>query len=377
MKVLLAPLFFRSRFCKHCARHFYSKNPGGWLGIHEFESLPPLGSFHAKRGFIPDFPALLMFDEFCIDGEARDRLKTPGNRVWLNEWSEHIAALESEGSLTAMDVASAAAAKPHARGWMLRRDLSDPRRWWGALAYFDNVAIQLERFLGNSPQDAQESSWKFDPDARFGLAGIDGQVHDLSVVLYESHESEFEPHRDLYPTALNHLRTVLQEVNSCITACDELGVSPFMWGPYRRCLEEKLVPTNWQGTVAIETAGRQFFEVAFPAFSPTTVRAFAKLRNDKRIRTLRAEILRASQTGELVDPQYPQRTLAEVLKLEQKSARIRRISGWIAAAVGAIPVPVLGVAATGVAEVVTSLIERRHQKPWHWFYLISDGRGAT
>lgn len=91
MKVLLAPLFFRSRFCKHCARIFYRENPGSWVGIHEFESLPPLGSFDTSRGFIPDFPTLLMFEELVLDGEAFERLKQPGDRLWLREWSELIA----------------------------------------------------------------------------------------------------------------------------------------------------------------------------------------------------------------------------------------------------------------------------------------------
>jgi len=129
MKVLLAPLFFRSRFCKHCARIFYRENPGSWVGIHEFESLPPLGSFDTKRGFIPDFPTLLMFEEFVLDGEAFERLKQPGDRLWLREWSELIAVLESEGSLTVADVSAAAGARSHERGRLLRRDLADPHRW--------------------------------------------------------------------------------------------------------------------------------------------------------------------------------------------------------------------------------------------------------
>jgi hypothetical protein len=75
MKVLLAPLFFGSRMCKHCATIFYRENPGSWLGLYEFESLPPLGSFDTARGFVPDFPALLMFDEFVLDGQAYERLR--------------------------------------------------------------------------------------------------------------------------------------------------------------------------------------------------------------------------------------------------------------------------------------------------------------
>jgi len=129
--------------------------------------------------------------------------------------------------------------------------------------------------------------------------------------------------------------------------------------------------------IEAQVAGNHFFEIAFPAYSPTTVRAFAKLRSDRRIKALRAEILRASQKGELLKPQYPQRILTEVLHLERNAARMRRIAGWIATAVGAIPVPGLGLAAAWVAEAVTNRMERKQREQCHWFYLISDGRGAT
>ena len=144
-------------------------------------------------------------------------------------------------------------------------------------------------------------------------------------------------------------------------ACNELGVAPIMWAPYRRYLEEKLSPSLGSNLVKAQVAGNRFFEVAFPAYSPTTVRAFAKLRSDRRIKTLRAEILRAS----------------EVLPLERNAARMRRMAGWIATTVGEIPVPGLGLAAAWVAEAITNRMERKQREHCHWFYLISDGRGAT
>src|SRR4051812_46575034 len=104
MKVLLAPLFFHVRMCKHCARLYYKTNPGAWLGLHEFESLPPLGSFDPRRGFVPDYPSLMMFDEYVLDGEAYERLEHPGDREWLSEWRDLVAALRAEGSLTVEDV---------------------------------------------------------------------------------------------------------------------------------------------------------------------------------------------------------------------------------------------------------------------------------
>ena len=90
--------------CKHCVRLFYRRNPGDWTGIFEFESLPPLGSFDPNRGFVPDFPSLLMFDEYVIDGEAYERIRNPGHRSWLREWSELLEVLGSEGAIEVKDV---------------------------------------------------------------------------------------------------------------------------------------------------------------------------------------------------------------------------------------------------------------------------------
>lgn len=377
MKILLAPLFFRSRFCKHCARIIYKENPGSWIGIHEFENFPPLGSFDTRRGFVPDFPALLMFEEFVLDGEAFDRLKNPGGRIWLKEWSELVSILKSEGALTLEDVGAAGRAKSHKRGWMLRRDLEDPQRWWQAMGYHNSLMGNAEKLLGDHPQEAQALSWEFDPSVSFGIGGEDGEVHDLAAVLYDAGKSDLDAHNDLYSKALSDLQDQLREVNACITACMELDVAPLMWAPYRRYLEEKLRLSLNENALGVQDAGQKFFEISFPAYAPTTVKEFAKLRSDKRIYTLRSEILRASETGEMLDPQYPQRVLMEVLRLEKRAAKTRRIAGWIATGIGSIPIPGLGVATASIAEGVTSYIEKKKSKPWHWFYLISDGRGAT
>lgn len=376
MKVLLAPLFFRQRMCKHCAKITYQKNPGSWLGIYEFESLPPLGSFEKKRGFIPDFPALLMFDEFVMDSEAYDRLRNPGERTWLTQWSELVEALKSEGALTVVDVVEAASVTPQKRSWMLRRDLKHPQKWWQAMGYFDNIVANAEKFLGESPGVAKNFAWKFNPDQQFGIEGSDGHVHDLTVVLLEAKDSKMKAHRGLYKHALDNLRGHLQEVNACITACKELGVAPMMWAPYRRYLQEKLSPDR-QWSIRSADAGRSFFRIAFPAYAPTTVRQFSKLRSDKRINSLRLEISRATKDGKSLDPRYPQRVLTEVFKLEQKTGRIRNIIGWISTVAGEIPVPGAGLATAAIGKAASSLVDRHLKKPWHWFYLISDGRGGT
>ena len=374
MKVLLAPLFFKQRMCRHCARLFYRENPGGWTGIFEFESLPPLGSFDPDRGFVPDFPSLLMFDEYVLDGEAYERIRNPGHRPWLREWSELLEVFDSEGAIAVEDVQSAASAHPHSRGWMLRRDMQEPARWWQAMGYYDSLVNRAQELLGENPHTAQEYSWQFDPEARHGIKGSDGHFHDLSAVLGDGADSDNEAHAELFSRAASTAASQLREVNACLTACDVLGVAPMMWAPYRRYLQEKLASA---GVMDQSEAGTEFFELAFPAYAPTSVKEFSKLRRDRRIGALRSEIRRASEHGDLIDPRYPQRVLDEVLRLELTGKKVRRIAGWVATAVGSIPVPGLGIAATATAEAITATQDKRRRRPWRWFYLISDGRGAT
>ena len=374
MKVLLAPLFFKDRMCKHCARVFYRKNPGGWMGIFEFESLPPLGSFDPNRGFVPDLPSLLMFDEYVLDGEAYERIRNPGHRLWLREWSELLEVLDSEGAISVEDVQSAATARSHSRGWMLRRDMQEPARWSRAMGYYDALVNRAQELLGEDPHTAQEYSWQFDPDALYGIRGLDGHTHNLSAVLSDGAHSDHEAHAELFSRAASTAASQLREVNACLTACDVLDVAPMMWAPYRIYLQDKFASA---GVTDQSAAGTEFFKLAFPAYAPTSLKEFSKLRRDRRIGALRAEIRRASEHGDLIDPRYPQRVLDEVLRLELTGARVRRIAGWIATAVGSIPLPGLAIAATASAEAITAALDKRRTRPWRWFYLVSDGRGAT
>ena len=315
-----------------------------------------------------------MFDEYVVDGDAYERIRNPGHRHWLREWSELLRVLDSEGAIAVEDVQSAASAHSHRRGWMLRRDMQEPTRWWQAMGYYEALINGAQKLLGENPHTAQDYSWRFNPEARYGIKGLDGHYHDMSAVLCDGADSDNEAHAELFSRAVSTTANQLREVNACLTACDVLGVAPMMWAPYRRYLQEKLAST---GVADQSAAGTEFFELAFPAYTPTSVKEFSKLRRDRRIGALRSEIRRASEHGDLIDPHYPQRVLDEVLRLELAGARVRRIAGWVATAMGSIPVPGLGIATAATAEVIATALDKRRTRPWRWFYLISDGRGAT
>jgi hypothetical protein len=165
------------------------------------------------------------------------------------------------------------------------------------MGFHDAVTGKAQKLLGLDPRSAKRTSWESDPRAEYGVPGKDGQSHSLSAVLSEGPNSDDRAHRALYTRAVSEVASHLRELNACLVACSELNVAPFMWAPYRRYLEEKLASPSEKLPTVASNAGRKFFEVAFPAYAPTTVREFSKLRQDKRLRHLRDEILRAQGTA--------------------------------------------------------------------------------
>jgi len=254
--------------------------------------------------------------------------------------------------------------------------MKQPSRWFDAMAYYEAVAGRANELLGDDPRTACKASWEFDPKAVYGIEGSDGKTHSLAVVLADGPGSADRAHRGLHDFALHETKSHLREVHACVQACTTLNVAPFVWAPYRRYFEERFAPLHEIADQPSQ-AGRQFFQLAFPAYMPTTIREFSRMRRDRRIRSLRDEVMRAASGGVVLDPEYPQRIVQEVLKIENRTSKVRRIAGWLANAIGIIPVPGLGLATTIVHEALGAVVERRARKPYDWFYLVTDGRGGT
>lgn len=379
MKILLAPLYLVTSFCKHCMSIYYSEHPGEWVWQHELRSMPPLGYYEAGSGFIPDFSILTMFEEFVISGDAYDRILSESAPSWLGTWPHVVQLLESEGALTTVDIDSELKAISHKRGWMLRRDMEDPPKWSDAMAYHDALITSASEAYGKSPLDARAPTWEFDVDRIPGVAGSDGQTHMLSSApLTEPGDDPDDPHYQLHEAALDTVSVQLREVNAGIALSMDLDAVPMFWAPYRRYLAKKAELSSGVNSAADDAeAASLFFEVAFPRYSPGTVDQLSRLRGDPRITQLRSEIRNAIETGELLDPAYPQKVLEKAFHLERRIGKIRQIGGWISSALGLIPVPGIGIAASAVSELVGTAVEKPMKKDLRWLYLISDGTGHT
>jgi hypothetical protein len=379
MHILLSPLFFCQRFCKTCARIFYSDHPDEWIWLHELEGMPPLGYFDASQGFIPDFSILMMFDEFIIPAQAYERIRNAPNDTWLGQWPEVIALLEAEGTLSAIDVQEEVGRVASIRGGMLRRDMRDPAKWGKAMTYFDTLMAAAHLALGRKPPGASTLRWEFDPERTPGVKGPDGHRHILSSIpLTDPGEDPEDPHYQLHELALDQLRSQLREVNAGLALASVLEAAPMFWAPYKGYLEAKSSQAAAAKRASEQaSAAELFFRVAFPRYRPDTIRELGRLRRDRRLRQLRQVIESASLTGDVMDPEYPQRILEEVLNVERKIGRVRQIAGWISAAIGLALSPYLGLAAAAVSETATLGVDKAIRRKWNWFYLISDGTGHS
>ncbi len=336
--------------------------------------MPPLGMFDPKAGFMPDLPVLLMFDEFTIDEQAAARISTMPNDTWLGQWPEVVAYLRSEGCLQEVDLIRIRKETGAKRGQMTLRDMTTPTKWLHAMHVHDSLLGSAEDAFSEAPNVSEALDWTFDPATEGTIPGPDGHSHSVRVLM--SDESPDEVHADLVPNALGHLRRQLSEVNAGILIAEYLDGVLMFWAPYSEYYRVKASgPSPIQDVSDSAEAARRFFDVAFPRFRPDTVEHLSKLRSDPRIKSLRDEIVRASRSGDSLDPQYPQSILQEVLRTDKSVERLRRITGWISSAVGIIPGASL--AATAIGEVAASAATARKRKHLEWMYVVSDGVGNS
>lgn len=337
--------------------------------------MPPLGSFHPKHGFRPDYSTLLMFEEFIVDEEAFDRILSRSAPRWLGQWPEILRALKAEGTLHPVDLDKQLTAVRHARGAMLRKDMKHPEKWAEAFGFCEDILGAAGRAFEGREGKRGHFNWTCGADDSYGVLGSDGQVHALAAgPLLEPGSDPNDPHHQLHELALEHLRRQLREVNAALALSASLGAPPVLWAPYAEYLKEKESCSDGERRT---TGAKRFFETAFPAYGPQSAEHVLRMRRDRRVGKLRDEINRAVESGDLLDPVYPQRILAEVLGVEKKVRGTRRIIAWLSSAIGCVPLPGVSVAATGLGEIAARYLERRQRKPWAWFYLISNGRGNS
>ena len=379
MKILLSPLYYRRSFCKNCVRAFYKEDSDHWIWEHEFERLPPLGRFDRDEGFTPDYPVLLMFDEFAVDESAHERLVSDDAPWWLGSWPEVARALSAEGCLAPVDLKPALRSTAAKRGGMLRSDMREPGAWQEAMGYYSSLMANADQALGERLSGVSDMAWEH-ADFLPGVSGRDGEGHYLPALLTDDLSAdEYPAHHDMHDQALGELRNQLREANAAVAVSQALGMAPMIWAPYREYVDAKInkATDSMRAALEREDSARLFFDISFPRYRPDSAKEFLRLRSDRRVVRLRGEIVQAARSGDAVDPEYPQRTMEEVIGLKDRAGQARNIAAWAATTIGLTAGAVPGVAAALATTVISRHVEKVQREKWDWFYLISDGTGHS
>ena len=72
--------------------------------FHEyFYRMPAISMSQLGPRFVPDYPVLLLFDEFVVDAETAKRVRDADTRSWYKDMADVLDSLDSSGRLIVKD----------------------------------------------------------------------------------------------------------------------------------------------------------------------------------------------------------------------------------------------------------------------------------
>jgi hypothetical protein len=169
------------------------------------------------------------------------------------------------------------------------------------------------------------------------------------------------------------LEVYLSYVNANLLLSSELGMGFHDWLDFLPFYRQKFLSIgrrslpNEQSVSAVEA----LFEVSFPEFAIKDTQTFLKVLRDSRLEDLRSLVQKAADGEVAFDQAFARQTLQDILKIEQRVARYRRLIFYLALPLHMVPWA--GIAAHKAAEeIVGSVVERRLNRSHRWYYLLSD-----
>ena len=344
--------------------------------FHEyFYRMPAVSMSTIGPRFIPDYPVLLLFDEFVVDAKTVERVRDTERRSWYGDMAAVFEALDSSGRLVVKDFDEVV--KPHmdAIQESVGYDLRNIQEW--APVFEESIS----RWRAFSQMGKQLLSQKT-PDS---LSGEEYELRDVFEHGYYGHsvslEREFgsllqhwksrmpREDRDYARTVVGHYLSYIS-ANLCIAGTTDSMIHD--WQDIEPIYRKKFKLSLRAGEEMDKMAqARRLFAFVFPEFHLEDVGSFVKALDDKRIESLRALINSAASGDQTFDEAFATATLREVLKAEQKASFRRKVVGWATLPLGFIPwlgAPLQKAADEGISRP----LEASARKDKEWYYLVSE-----
>jgi hypothetical protein len=328
-----------------------------------FRHLPPLDMRMPSRGLRLEYSLLLLCDQVILDISSFERLLDEPDPA-LKSVSQTIKLLRNEGFLQLVDYDGILEGNARLLEKMTDNDLKSVDQWLDTLASSGRIWSKFIASVG--PAIGVQRP-------RFDQSGVPLELEHMPVhfaVHARSHQPARAHDREFTRMKLGYYLTYVN-ANLILSNATEAGLHD--WADFAPFYRQKFLTVGHDDPPgsAEADASHQLFELAFPEFAIDSPQQLLKVLQDRRVRELRSLIKQASTGSVVFDEAFARAVFGEVLGVEWRLAKKRRLLGYLTLPISFIPF--VGTYAQLLAqEVAGTVLERRLTKPYRWFYLLSD-----
>jgi hypothetical protein len=355
-----------------------------WTALRNsrFFRMPPIHLGRFGPVFMPDYAALLLFDQFIIDSGTRESI---ASNPLYSQFNLLIEALDKSNRLETVDFRDTV--RPHAEAinaavdydlQMLSAWLPAFERLLRSWSRFTKVARRYRwqhRRLVSGAHSGVEEELKL-LLSEYGGAMLRGVVREILDEVRDA-IAQGETNgggANVVPESLHSLaRVYLHHTASTLCLADIIGAPVHEWNDIQPLYEQKLklsLRRQVQQSEEMEVA-RQLFDLMFPDIWFADPNEFLKVLDDRRLDGLRSLISAAVGSGQSLDGEFVSQTIAAVVKGERVLQRKKAIYGWMTMPVSVIPWA--GDALKkGADDAVGAILERRIRRNYGWVIVISE-----
>lgn len=347
-----------------------------------FDRMPPISmSSSTNQYFRPDYAVLLLCERIVFDAVSFERLSKGKYHPVYREVASVLKALYDEGFVRIEDFDSIVQKNHKFLELLIERDLKRLYDWIKPLKESVNIwqkfvidsskieEEEIKDFLKSEEDFSYDKSVEDDylmpGDFFLGRPGIHGYVSFVNESIKNVKKSR------------NNLRSVIKQylsyVNANLVISNTLETGFHDWYDFWPFYRDKFLMIGKKETPEQKRIKKlkQLFEVSFPEFAHWNHKNIIKALKDRRISELRSLVDKAVKEEIKFDHEFANRVLQEVLGIEQRLSRFRKIVSYITLPIDFIP-SVGTVVQRGVEELITYVVDRKARNRFKWFYFISE-----
>lgn len=325
---------------------------------------PPVSMRSALTGFTQEYSLLILSEKLIFD-ERSFELLTEYPRAPFETVGRTLELLHREGFLDLLDYGAVLSRNMPLLTKMTDNDLKSIDQWT------DSLGESLETWRTFMNMVRLRPMPSLDKQTYLQSAHMINNVLEGLYVSWQEHSQLGDDwNRRLL---LSALKSYLRYVNANLILANEFEAGLHDWDDFLPFYRQKFLAVGRDnpGMAAQANASNQLFEIAFPELAIRTPGQLLRILQHKRVNELRTLIEEAANGKVTFDENFARSVFREVIGVERKLGRQRRLLGYLTIPIGFIPL-VGNFAQLLLQEAAGTLMERKLTKQYRWFYMLSD-----